>query len=123
MVNVFIEIKRNATGHYFFIYKSVEDFFAVSSSFMSRSLLEGHLANIRKYGPSCEVYFNATSVSFPCIEVEIIESTLYRFQYLLSLNHSLMQSDLAFSLEVCLKRIQHFQDTIDDARIVDLTQE
>lgn len=115
----YIEIKKNATGHYYFTYRYDDTFMAVSSSFSSRSSLESHLSALRLQAPKASTFLNEENGVSPCFVVYSRFKTLYRFEFLYHNRQSLIQSEYCSSLECCLEYIQIFSNTIADIRIID----
>lgn len=115
----YIEIKKNATGHYYFTYRYDDTFMAVSSSFSSRSSLESHMTTLRLQAPNAATYLEQEDLSPPCFVIHSTPTSLYLFEYINVSHHPLIQSEYCSSLNQCFEYIQIFSETISVIRVVD----
>ncbi len=120
MLKSHIEIKKNPTGNYYFIFKNRHQFVAVSKSFESHTRLDEQLNQLRQHAKTALVYEGDYDGVFPVFQVISIGSDNYRFQYLSDRSLPILQSDLFTNRKQCLKFLNELKEQINDASIIDI---
>ncbi|GAB6106756.1 hypothetical protein [Fusibacter bizertensis] len=116
----YIEIKKNATGQYYFIFRNVRQFVAVSKSFETRNTLNKYLDLFKTNAKTAHVYEGESQDDFPIFQVFNIGLNNYRFQYLPEKSSPLLQSDLFDNRKLCLRFLNELKEQIQTATILDI---
>ena len=116
----YIEIKKNATGHYYFIFRNVRHFVAVSKSFETRNKLDEYLTLFKINAKSARVYEGTSQDDFPIFQVINIGLDNYRFQYLPEKSLPLLQSDLFSNRKLCLRFLNELKEQIQTATVLEI---
>lgn len=115
-----LEIKKNPTGNYYFIFKNRNQFVAVSKSFESHARLDEQLSLLKQNAKTAQVYEGEYEGVFPIFQVISIGSDNYRFQYLTDRSIPILQSDLFTNRKQCLKFLNELKEQIGEASILDV---
>ena len=120
MLKSHIEIKKNPTGNYYFIFKNRHHFVAVSKSFETRIRLDEQLNFFKQSAKTAHVYEGDSNGDFPVFQVISIGANNYRFQFLSDKTLPILQSDLFTNRKQCLKFLNELKEQVEEAHILDL---
>ncbi|PKM93226.1 MAG: hypothetical protein CVU84_16940 [Firmicutes bacterium HGW-Firmicutes-1] len=117
------EIKRNAVGQFYFVFKDPNNAtVAVSQSFLERSYLEVCVSKIRDEAKFASINdLQHPHHLNPLFDISCNESGEYIFMMISITGEIIMYSEGFDQKELCIEKLEIFKRYAQDARIVDLT--
>lgn len=114
------ELKRNAVGRVYFIFKNDEDVLvAVSQSFPDRAALETCITSLRNIVKIANLVHEEERLSPPCFLMKRSHLDHYHFVVIGFYGEILIQSEDYADLETCRCSVEYLKAAAAEAKIVD----